>query len=202
MRSAASRSAAAALAAACQSVGGDRYSAITASATLPSPSDTVLSLAPMLDRVTPSVVNLSVEVVTEAELPPVLQDPQVRRFFGIPDELPEQREISVGSGVIIDSGRGLVVTNHHVVAGADRIVVTLKDGRELDGRFVNGDPQTDIAVLRIDASGLTALPFADSEQVRVGDLCLRHRQPLRPGSVCHHRHCQRPGPRRPDPRRL
>jgi len=158
----------AALASACQTVGGNRSAAIE-TASLPSPDQSVLSLAPMLDRVTPAVVNLSVEVVTEAELPPVLQDPQVRRFFNIPDELPEQREVSVGSGVVIDAGRGLIVTNHHVVSGADRIVITLKDGRAVDGVFVNGDPQTDIAVLQIDESGLTELPFADSEAVRVGD---------------------------------
>lgn len=134
-----------------------------------SPRDAVLSLAPMLERVTPAVVNISVEVITETELPPVLQDPQVRRFFGIPDELPEQHEISVGSGVIIDSGRGLIVTNYHVVEGADRIWVTLKNGEIRDAELIGGDPQTDVAVLEVPSGGLQALPFADSDDTRVGD---------------------------------
>ncbi|MGF1623823.1 MAG: trypsin-like peptidase domain-containing protein [Alphaproteobacteria bacterium] len=134
-----------------------------------SPSEAVLSLAPMLERITPAVVNVSVEVVTETELPPVLQDPHVRRFFGIPDQLPERHEISVGSGVVVDAGRGYVVTNHHVVGGADRIWVTLKTGQIREAELVGSDPPTDIAVLRIPPGGLTALTFSDSDQARVGD---------------------------------
>lgn len=134
-----------------------------------SPRDAVLSLAPMLERVTPAVVNISVEVITEAKLPPVLQDPQVRRFFGIPDELPDQHEISVGSGVIIDADAGLIVTNYHVVDGADRIWVTLKNGEIRDAALVGGDPQTDVALLEVPSGGLQSLAFANSDDVRVGD---------------------------------
>ncbi|MEZ5668613.1 MAG: trypsin-like peptidase domain-containing protein [Alphaproteobacteria bacterium] len=157
---------AAALAAACQTAPQQRAAGEPAS---PGPREAILTLAPMLERVTPAVVNISVEAVTEAELPPVLQDPQVRRFFGIPDDLPEQREMSVGSGVIFDAGAGYVVTNAHVVAGADHIWVTLKDGRVFDAVPIGADPQTDLAVLQIDAGSLQALPFADSDEVRVGD---------------------------------
>jgi serine protease DegQ len=155
--------------AACQSYSERSLQLAGSDGATPGPREAVLSLAPMLERVTPAVVNVSVEMVTAAELPPVLRDPQVRRFFGIPDELPPQRETSVGSGVVIDAERGYIVTNHHVVNGADRILVTLHNGEVREARLVGSDPQTDIAVLQIPPGGLTALPFADSDDVRVGD---------------------------------
>ncbi len=126
------------------------------------------SIAPMLDKVTPAVVNIAVKSHTTIHNP-LLQDPFFRQFFDMQD-VPQQRvQMSAGSGVIVDAGRGLVLSNHHVVKGADEILVTLKDRRHFRARLVGADPGTDIALLRIDADNLTALPIGDSELLRVGD---------------------------------
>jgi serine protease Do/serine protease DegQ len=127
------------------------------------------SLAPMLEHVTPAVVNIATEGHVELRMNPLFNDPFFRRFFNVP-ELPRQRRTqSLGSGVIVDAKRGLVITNHHVIANADQITVNLQDGRDVQAELVGADPDTDVAVVRIKASGLTALPFADSEKLRVGD---------------------------------
>ena len=126
------------------------------------------TIAPMLEKVTPAVVNIAVKSHTTIHNP-LLQDPFFRQFFNMQD-VPQQRvQMSAGSGVIIDAGRGLVVSNNHVVNGADEIMVTLKDRRRFRARLVGADPATDIALLRIDADSLTALPIGDSEVLKVGD---------------------------------
>lgn len=126
------------------------------------------SLAPMLERVTPAVVNVQSQRVVQARHP-LADDPFMRRFFGLP-ELPRERtQQSLGSGVIVDAAQGLVLTNHHVVEAADGIAVTLADGRTLDGELVGADPDTDVAVIRIPASGLQALRLADMSRLQVGD---------------------------------
>lgn len=125
------------------------------------------SLAPMLADVTPAVVNIAVEVRTP-EANPLLADPFFRRFFDIPEHS-QRQEQAAGSGVIVDAARGIVVTNHHVVKDADRIMVGLKDRRVLEAKVVGVDPGTDIAVLRIPAKGLTAVKWGDSEALEVGD---------------------------------
>ncbi len=125
------------------------------------------SLAPMLADVTPAVVNIAVEVRTP-EANPMLADPFFRRFFDIPEHS-QRQEQAAGSGVIVDAARGIVVTNHHVVKDADRIMVGLKDRRVLEAKVVGVDPGTDIAVLRIPAKGLTAVKWGDSEALEVGD---------------------------------
>ena len=127
------------------------------------------SLAPMLEQVTPAVVNIATEGHVKLRLNPLLEDPVFRRFFNIPD-LPDQRKTqSLGSGVIVDATRGLVLTNHHVIENADKITVKLNDGREIKARLIGADPETDLAVIRIDAPRLTALRVADSSALRVGD---------------------------------
>lgn len=127
------------------------------------------SLAPMLERVTPAVVNIS----TRGPMPrrnPLMDDPFFQRYFGVqPEEAPTQ---SLGSGVIVDAAQGLIVTNHHVIDNAVQIRVTLNDGRDIDAVLVGSDPEADIAVIRIDAPGLTQLEWADSSELRVGDFCL------------------------------
>ena len=126
------------------------------------------TIAPMLEKVTPAVVNIAVKSHTTVRNP-LLQDPFFRQFFNMQD-VPEQRvQMSAGSGVIIDAGRGLVVSNNHVVQGADEIMVTLKDRRRVRAQLVGSDPATDIALLRIGADNLTALPIGDSDQLKVGD---------------------------------
>jgi serine protease Do/serine protease DegQ len=127
------------------------------------------SLAPMIERATPAVVNIATEGHVQMRLNPLFNDPFFRRFFNIPDQMPERKTQALGSGVIIDSGRGLVVTNNHVIANADQIRVKLRDGRVLEAEIVGSDPDTDVAVIKIPPKDLIALPMADSDALRVGD---------------------------------
>ena len=115
------------------------------------------SLAPMLERATPAVVNIATRGHVQLRLNPLFNDPFFRRFLDIPDRI-ERETQSLGSGVIIDANRGLVVTNNHVVANADQIAVKLRDGRVLEAELVGNDPDTDVAVIRIPSKGS---PFAD-----------------------------------------
>jgi serine protease DegQ len=142
----------------------------TASAALPALVDgqAIPSLAPMLERVTPAVVNISSKTHTRVR-DPMLDDPVFRRFFGVPNMPRERVEQSLGSGVIVDAAKGYVLTNNHVVQGADDITVTLADQRELKAKIIGTDPDTDVAVIQIPAENLKAVPLADSTQLRVGD---------------------------------
>ncbi len=126
------------------------------------------SLAPVLEEVTPSVVNIYTQTRVRVRSP-LLNDPFFRRFFNIPDVPRERVSQSLGSGVIVDAAEGYVLTNNHVIQGADDISVTLQDGRSLEGEIVGTDPDTDLAVIRIPAERLQALPLADSGDLRVGD---------------------------------
>ncbi len=126
------------------------------------------SLAPMLQNVTPAVVNIQSKKVVRVNNP-LSQDPLFRQMFGIPDMPTERIQQSLGSGVIVDAQRGLVLTNNHVIEAADGITVTLADGRTVEGKAVGADPDTDVALVRIPADHLTALKLADSNQLRVGD---------------------------------
>ena len=92
-----------------------------------------------------------------------------RHFFKIPDQPVERKTSSLGSGVIVDSERGLVLTNHHVIANAIQITITMRDGRQVEAEIVGADPKTDIAVLKIPTENLTALKTADSNELKVGD---------------------------------
>ncbi|AEO46496.1 peptidase [Rhodospirillum rubrum F11] len=135
----------------------------------------VLTLAPTLEIVTPAVVNIAVKATVAARPNPLLSDPLFRQFFGVPPgaEGPRERTVvSAGSGVIVDAVRGTILTNHHVVDGAEDITVTLKDRRVLKATLLGSDPGTDIAVLRVKADRLTALHLADSDRAQVGDLTI------------------------------
>ncbi|HEY4614440.1 MAG TPA: trypsin-like peptidase domain-containing protein, partial [Citricoccus sp.] len=124
------------------------------------------SLAPMLETVTPAVVSVQTRQRVRVRNP-FLDDPFFRRMF---PHVPRERiEQSLGSGVIVDARRGLVLTNHHVIEGADEVTVTLHDGRVLDAEFVGSDPDTDVAVMKIPTGDLQAIPLADSSSLRVGD---------------------------------
>jgi serine protease Do/serine protease DegQ len=129
--------------------------------------DGMPTLAPMLETVTPAVVNISVLSRSPEVENPLLQDPFFRRFFDVPSR--PKPQLSAGSGVVVDSERGLVLTNHHVVKNAQEIVVTLKDRREFKAKLVGSDAGTDIALLQIDAPSLKAVKFGDSDQLAVGD---------------------------------
>jgi S1-C subfamily serine protease len=126
------------------------------------------SLAPLVRKTAPAVVNIATLQQSPAQQNPLLQDPFFRRYFGFPDAaLPPA--IAAGSGVIVDGERGLVVTNFHVVQNAQAVEVGLKDGRKLPADPVALDPQLDLAVLRINAKNLPSLKLGDSSKLQVGD---------------------------------
>ena len=133
--------------------------------------ETLPSLAPMLEDVLLSVVNISTEGRVSAGGSPFQSDPFFERFFNRrPDSQPRQRRTrSLGSGVIIDSESGYVVTNHHVIENADQIRVRLDDGRSFEAKVVGADPEADVAVIQIPAKGLKAINIGDSDTLRVGD---------------------------------
>ena len=136
-------------------------------AKVPPPGATI---APMLEEVLPAVVNISTRTRTKVMRHPLLDDPFFSRFFAIPEERGSQRQKqSLGSGVIVSATRGYILTNHHVIEGADEITVTLRDQRQYTARVVGIDPEVDLALIRIKAGDLVALPIADSDKVRVGD---------------------------------
>ena len=132
----------------------------------------VLTLAPVLETVTPAVVSVAVATRLPGGNNPLLRDPFFRRYFGAPDQGDEQQSMSAGSGVIIDAKRGLVVTNHHVIANAERITVTVKDGRQFRAKLVGSDEATDIGLLEIGPGRLSELTLADSDQLQIGDVVL------------------------------
>ena len=124
----------------------------------------------MLEKVLPAVVNISTQTTKRVSQHSLLDDPFFRRFFDIPLQQPRQRRSqSLGSGVIVDATKGYILTNHHVIEGADKITVTLRDQRQIDAKVVGQDTEVDLALLRIKARNLKALPVADSDQLRVGD---------------------------------
>ncbi|MEX0958648.1 MAG: DegQ family serine endoprotease [Burkholderiales bacterium] len=130
----------------------------------------VVSLAPLIEEVTPAVVNIAVLSRAPEQDNPLLQDPFFRRFFGLPEQ--PRPQISAGSGVIVDAAKGLVLTNHHVIQNAQQVLVTLRDGRQLEAKLLGSDAGTDIALLRIEADDLHALPLGNSDELRVGDYVL------------------------------
>ncbi len=131
----------------------------------------VPSLAPLVERVSPAVVNIRVNQIVTRSSP--FGDDAFRRFFGIPEGQGSPREVaSAGSGVIIDADRGFILTNHHVVENADEIQISLFDGEIHDAEVIGSDAATDIALLKVEAEGLTEMPIGDSEVVRVGDFVL------------------------------
>jgi Do/DeqQ family serine protease len=129
------------------------------------------TLAPMLERVTPAVVNIATTGHVNMQQNPLFNDPFFRFFFDIPNQQqPQQRQFqSLGSGVVVDADKGYILTNNHVIEHADMIRVTLRDGRTEEAKLIGTDPDSDVAVIQIKAKNLTALPLADSSQVRVGD---------------------------------
>ncbi len=129
------------------------------------------SLAPLVEQASPAVVNIRVSQTVSSRSQ--FSDEAFRRFFGIPDTPGRSRQVaSAGSGVIVDADNGYILTNHHVVEDADEIQISLLDGNMLDAEIIGSDPATDIAVLKVDADGLTDMPIGDSEGVRVGDFVI------------------------------
>ncbi len=127
------------------------------------------TLAPMLKKTMPGVVNISTRSRVSIQQNPLLNDPFFRRFFDIPEMPQEQERQSLGSGVIVDAEKGYVLTNNHVIENADEITVTLRDGRHFKAKVVGTDPEADLGVLQIKAKHLKELPFGDSDKLEVGD---------------------------------
>ncbi|MBF8273569.1 MAG: DegQ family serine endoprotease [Magnetococcales bacterium] len=127
------------------------------------------SLADMLEDVVPTVVNITTATRIRTVEHPLLSDPFFSRFFNLPQMERDKMQQSLGSGVIVDAAKGLVITNHHVIHKADSISVTLRDGRVLQGKRVGLDRETDMALIQIPTEGLKAARPGDSDGLRVGD---------------------------------
>jgi serine protease Do len=150
--------------------------------------EAAFSFAPMVKRVEPSVVMVSVvespSAASSGDMSPLFNDPAFRQFFGDApgggsSRRPERQtpDEGLGSGVIV-SADGFILTNNHVVKGATAIKVTLQDGRELDAKVIGTDPASDLAVIKVDAQGLPAITFADSDKIEVGDRVLAFGTPF------------------------
>jgi len=151
-----------------------------------SPADIRLSYAPIVQRVQPAVVNVYAAKMVQ-DRNPLLDDPIFRRFFGVPGQQPEQMQRSLGSGVMVDPS-GLVVTNVHVIEGADQVKVSLSDKREFEAEIVLKDARSDLAVLRLkDAhEKFPTLDFANSDELMVGDVVLAIGNPFGVGQTVTH----------------
>ena len=147
---------------------------MTSDAALPDSVDgqPLPSLAPLVKKVAPAVVNIRVSQTVRSQSP--YGDEMFRRFFGLPEfEGGRSRQVaSAGSGVIVDAANGYILTNHHVVDGADKIQISLFNDDSLDAEIIGSDAATDIAVLKVDPKNLVELPIGDSDQVEVGDFVI------------------------------
>ena len=123
----------------------------------------------MLEKATPAVVNIATESRMALRRNPLLDDPVFRYFFNVPEQPRSRKAQSVGSGVVVDAGRGYIITNHHVIADAEKITVILSNERQLNAKVIGSDPASDVAVIQVLSENLTALPLADSQRLRVGD---------------------------------
>ncbi len=151
-----------------------------------SPSQSRLSYAPIVQRVQPAVVNVYAAKVVQNRNP-LMDDPMFRRFFGVPGQQPEQMQRSLGSGIMVDSS-GLVVTNNHVIEGADQVKVSLSDKREFEAEIVLKDSRTDLAVLRLKdvKEKFPTLDFSNSDDAQVGDVVLAIGNPFGVGQTVTH----------------
>ena len=139
----------------------------------------VLTMAPLLEQVTPTIVSL--RVVISPDTPELDESSRelFERFFGqVPEGGRDRARESGGSGVIIDARKGHIVTNHHVIDGASEIIVTLEDGREYDAETIGSDEKTDIAIIKIDANSLKSIRTAQEDSYRVGDYVIAMVIPL------------------------
>jgi Do/DeqQ family serine protease len=161
-------------------------SATSANATTGNPSVMpVASYADVVSKAAPAVVTIHSQMrVRQPQQYPFGNDPFFREFFGdrVPPPAPERRREGLGSGVIVAQD-GYVLTNHHVIDGAERIRVDLNDNRTLEARVIGTDPPSDLAVLKVEASGLPVLGLGDSDRTRVGDVVLAIGNPLGVGQT-------------------
>jgi Do/DeqQ family serine protease len=137
------------------------------------PANAPGSYAIAVEKAAPAVVNINTAKVVTLKPHPLANDPVFRQFFGGTLDSKERKrlETSLGSGVIINE-QGYILTNHHVIAGADTIQVTLRDGRNAEAKLIGSDPDTDVAVLKIDLPRLPAITLGQSDKMRIGDVVL------------------------------
>ncbi|HEX7329962.1 MAG TPA: Do family serine endopeptidase [Pyrinomonadaceae bacterium] len=172
--------------------GGGEYRLATPNTTNPTSTTSnpavmpVSSYADVVTKVAPAVVTIHASRrVRQPQQFPFIDDPFFRRFFGNPrdsEPRPEQQRLGLGSGVIIDAN-GYILTNHHVIDGAEEIKVDFSDNRSLDARLVGADPPSDLAVLKVEATNLPVLTLGDSDRMRVGDVVLALGNPLGVGQT-------------------
>ena len=142
----------------------------------------ITSLAPLVKKVAPAVVNIRVSQTIQTRSP--YDDEMFKRFFGTPNTPNNQREVqSAGSGVIVDADNGYILTNHHVVSGADKIQISLLNKTTLDAKIIGSDPATDIALLKVEADDLTDITIGDSDNVEVGDFVIAIGNPFGLGNT-------------------
>ena len=131
------------------------------------------TLAPVVEKTRPAVVNIATTGHVDVQKHPLLNDPFFKRFFEGYGDVPQRKESkSLGSGVVIDADKGFIVTNHHVVEGAQEIAITMHNGHQFKAKLIGSDPEADVAVLQADIEGLQAIPFGDSDKLRVGDFAV------------------------------
>jgi serine protease Do/serine protease DegQ len=131
------------------------------------------TLAPIVEKTRPAVVNIATTGHIDVQNHPLLNDPFFKRFFEGYSDVPQRKETkSLGSGVVIDAENGYIVTNHHVVEGAQEIAITRHNGHHFKAKLIGSDPEADVAILQAEIKGLEAIPFGDSDQLRVGDFAV------------------------------
>ena len=142
-----------------------------------------MGLSAAAQKAMPAVVNIFTSKVVNNPVNPFMEDPRFRFFFGDPEEVEPQNSYSLGSGVIV-SPDGYILTNHHVIETADQIEIALSDGRKAKARVIGSDPETDLAVIKIELPGnLPAITFGQPEQARVGDMVLAIGNPFGVGET-------------------
>ncbi|MGD9591865.1 MAG: trypsin-like peptidase domain-containing protein, partial [Candidatus Berkiella sp.] len=128
-----------------------------------------LSYSQAISRAAPAVVSIHSSKDMSKQMAPMMRDPVYRYFFGNQGQLPQEAQSGIGSGVIVTKD-GYVLTNNHVINGADEIKVKLADGRESKAKVIGSDPETDLAILKIDLPDLKVIAMGDSENLHVGDV--------------------------------
>ncbi len=164
--------------------GGTRNGVVTLLESAPQPADIKPAggVSAAAQKAMPSVVNIFTSTVIKTPLHPFMDDPRFRFFFGDPQEM-EQQSSSLGSGVIV-SPDGYILTNHHVVEAADEIEVALADGRKTRAHVIGSDPETDLAVIKVDLPGkLPAITFGHPERAQVGDIVVAIGNPFGVGQT-------------------
>ncbi len=164
------------------SEGSSQVVTINQTRTEPVKATTAISFSHAAKEAMPAVVNIFTTKAIRNRREPFMDDPLLRRFFGDRFDEEEQSQSSLGSGVIV-SNQGFILTNHHVIEAADEIQIALADGRDIPAKLVGADPETDLAVLKVDLMDLPAMTFGSSENIKVGDVVLAIGNPFGVGQT-------------------